>query len=106
MSHGRPIDDLELIDWDRDVVIVPDSDVFERSDLLRAIYALGRELRERGAVVTVAVIPQEEKKVGLDDYLFSGGVVDDLDTVGLGSRVWRGAQSWFGPWKLKSLEAA
>jgi Domain of unknown function (DUF3854) len=59
LTNGEPIDDLKLIEWDgRDIVIVPDSDVFQRQDLLRAVYALGRELRERGALVTIAQIPQ------------------------------------------------
>jgi hypothetical protein len=31
LTNGEPIDDLKLIEWDdRDVVIVPDSDVFQR----------------------------------------------------------------------------
>src|SRR5262245_21444370 len=79
LTNGEPITDLNLIDWDgRDAVIIPDSDVFRRQDLLRAVYALGRELRERGASVTVAQIPQsEEKKIGLDDYLVGGGQVDE-----------------------------
>ena len=73
LTNGEPADDLKLIEWDsRDVVIIPDSDVFQRQDLLRAVYALGRELRERGAAVSVAQIPQPgQEKIGLDDYLVS-----------------------------------
>lgn len=108
VSKGKPIDDLNLIDWqDRDAVIVPDSDVFERPDLMRAIYALGRELRNTGASVLVARIPDQRGKVGLDDFLSGGGKIEDLVTLGLDQRVFRSCQFWYGQWKLKAaLEAA
>src|SRR5262249_44515452 len=36
LSHGEPIDDLNCVDWNgRDATIIPDSDVFQRVDLLR-----------------------------------------------------------------------
>lgn len=108
LTNGEPIDDLKLIEWDgRDVVIIPDSDVFQRYDLLRAVYALGRELRERGASVSVAGIPQlGQKKIGLDDYLVAGGRVDDLETFNLGGKAFQSASFWYGQWKLKALLAA
>lgn len=109
LSNGAPIDDLKLIEWDgRDVVIIPDSDVFNRPDLLRAIYALGRELRDQGAIVRVAQIPQTtESKIGLDDFLVAGGNVEDLETFTLNQRVFKRASAWYGGWKLqKALKAA
>jgi hypothetical protein len=108
LTNGEPIDDLKLIDWDgRDVVIIPDSDVFQRQDLLKAVYALGRELRERGAAVSVAEIPQPgQEKVGLDDYVVAGGRVDDLETFTLGGQAFRSASFWYGSWKLKAQLAA
>ena len=108
ISKGEPIDDLSLIEWeDRETVIVPDSDVFERPDLLRAIYALGRELRNQGATVQIAQIPHGNAKVGLDDYLLAGGDIQDLDTFALDLRAFRSCQFWYGKWKLKAaLEAA
>ena len=108
ISKGEPIDDLSLIEWeDRETVIVPDSDVFERPDLLRAIYALGRELRNQGATVQIAQIPHGNAKVGLDDYLLAGGNVEELDIFTLDQRVFRSCQFWHGQWKLKAtLEAA
>jgi putative DNA primase/helicase len=108
LTNGEPIGDLKLIEWDgRDVVVIPDSDVFRRQDLLRAVYALGRELRERGASVNVAQIPQAGvKKVGLDDYLVSGGRVEDLETFTLGGQAFRSASFWYGSWKLKAQLAA
>ncbi|MBI4524801.1 MAG: DUF3854 domain-containing protein [Deltaproteobacteria bacterium] len=109
LTKATPIDDLHLIDWsDREAIIVPDSDVWQRPDLLRAIYALGRELREHGASVLVAQIPQEgTAKIGLDDFLASGGMVADLESFALSSRIFRAAAFWHARWKLKKvLEAA
>ncbi len=108
LTKGSPIDDLNLIQWDgRDSIIVPDSDVFERPDLLRAVYALGRELRDRGASVVAAKIPHDGKKSGLDDYLLTGGKIADLETYGLDGRVFQACRWWFGKWRMKTiLEAA
>jgi Domain of unknown function (DUF3854) len=108
LTKGEPIDDLKLIEWDgRDVVIVPDSDVFQRQDLLRAVYALGRELRERGASVSVAEIPQPgQTKIGLDDYLVAGGRVENLETFTLGGQAFRSASFWYGRWKMKAAALA
>jgi putative DNA primase/helicase len=108
LTNGEPIEDLKLIDWDgRDVAIIPDSDVFHRQDLLRAVYALGRELRERGASVSVAQIPQPaETKVGLDDYLVLGGSIEELETFALGGQAFKSASFWYGQWKLKAQLAA
>ena len=108
LTKGEPIDDLNLIEWDsRDVVIVPDSDVFQRQDLLRAVYALGRELRERGAAVSVVQIPQPgQTKIGLDDYLAAGGRVEDLETFTLGGKAFLSASFWYGRWKLNAALAA
>src|SRR5215813_13659672 len=91
LTNGEPIADLNLREWDgRDVVVVPDSDAYQRQDLLSAVYALGRELRERGASVTVAQIPQPvEKKIGLDDCLVAGGRLADVETFALSDQAFR-----------------
>ena len=99
----EPIDDLNLIRWDgREVTIIPDSDVFQRADLLRAIYALGRELRGQGAEVLVARIPEtDDSKVGLDDFVVAGGKVNRLEVFSLGHRIFKGCEYWHGQWKFK-----
>lgn len=108
ISHGEPIADLQRVEWDgREVTIVPDSDVFGRMDLLRAIYALGRELRSMGANVLVVQIPQAgAAKVGLDDYLVAGGAIDVLEVFLLGHRIFKSAEYWHGRWKTKAALAA
>jgi putative DNA primase/helicase len=108
-ATGAPIDDLNLIRWDgREVTIIPDSDVFGRADLLRAIYALGRELRGLGANVYVAQLPQPSAaKVGLDDYLAAGGRASGLEVFSLSHRIFKGLDYWHGQWKFqKALKAA
>lgn len=53
-----PIADLDLIVWrERRVMLVSDSDVWGRDELLQAVYGLGAELEPRGAYVRVLRIP-------------------------------------------------
>jgi len=104
INHGRPIDDLEKISWEgRGATIIPDSDVFFRKDLMQAIYALGQELRRLGAAVRVARIPQQEEKVGLDDFVMAGGDIASLDTYTLGHGIFRGVEYWYHSWKFKRV---
>lgn len=73
---GRPIGDLDRIDWvERETVIVPDSDVWTRPELIQPVFALGKELEGRGAKVAVLKLPSSAagEKVGLDDYLCAQG---------------------------------
>jgi hypothetical protein len=109
LSNGEPIADLNLIRWDgRDVTIIPDSDVFHRVDLLRAIYALGSELRVQGANVLIAQIPQPSTlKAGLDDFLVAGGSVDRLEVFSLGHSIFKNSKYWHSQWKFRNaLKAA
>jgi putative DNA primase/helicase len=109
LSNGEPIADLNLIQWDgREVTIIPDSDIFDRVDLLRAIYALGSELRAQGAGVLIAQIPQPAAlKAGLDDFLVAGGNVDRLEVFSLGHSIFKNSKYWHSQWKFKNaLKAA
>jgi hypothetical protein len=103
LSAGQPIHDLRLIDWGgREVTLIPDSDVFNRPDLLRAVYALGRELQSQGASVYVAPIPQSGAvKVGLDDFIVSGGKVSALEVFSLSHSIFRRLSFWHSEWKFK-----
>jgi hypothetical protein len=50
--------ELDLIVWQgRPVEICPDNDVWERDDLLRAVFALGMQLTRRGALVRLVRVP-------------------------------------------------
>jgi hypothetical protein len=106
VAHGNPIDDLDLIDWERDVTIVGDSDIWSRMDLLRPLYALGRQLQERGASVFFVELPQEGNKMGLDDYLVAGGQLDDLDGHIIGSKFFNSQRVWYSHWKIEKAVAA
>lgn len=108
LSNGEPIGDLKLIEWDgREVTIIPDSDVFNRVDLMRAVYALGRELQSQGASVYVAQIPQGgAAKVGLDDFLVSGGKEGALEVFSLSHRVFKACGYWHGRWRFQKVVQA
>jgi hypothetical protein len=70
-ATGEGIEELGTIAWpDREAIIVPDSDIWTRPDLQKAVYAFGKELEKRGARVSIIVIPQaRDTKIGLDDFL-------------------------------------
>ena len=58
LEDGKPITKLdEVAHAEREEVIYPDSDVWTRPDLLRAVYAFGKELESRGANPNVVVFP-------------------------------------------------
>lgn len=63
----------------RQVFVVFDSDVMQKRSVNLALVRLGRFLGGRGADVRYVYLPAEgDAKVGVDDYLFTGGVVEDL----------------------------
>lgn len=101
-KDGEPIEDLNQITLvERKVIVVPDSDVWPRPDLLKAIYAFGAELVNRGATVSLVIIPQEgEEKVGLDDFLVKNGrsAFDSLKTIDLKHKCFTGAKEWHKKW--------
>ena len=108
---GRPIADLDRIDWcDRETWIVPDSDVWTRPDLLQPVFALGKELESRGAKVAVLKLPPGPNgtKVGLDDHLASHppGDVGRLARLGLKHPVFARTATWWREWITRREEPA
>jgi len=99
VSKGSPINDIGLIEWNgHEVEIVPDSDAWERQDLMRAAYALARLLQRLGGSVSLVKIPsQDSEKVGLDDYFLQHGPNDfeGLERVALGSKHLRANENWY-----------
>ncbi len=104
------IEDLDHIAWEiREVTIIPDSDTWtepdtgKRTHLQCAVYALGKELERRGAVVTFLALPQEGKeKVGLDDFLVSSKAdLGQLSTLTLEDEPLLKHQSWYESWKQR-----
>ncbi len=76
--------------------------------LLRAIYALGREVESRGAYVEVVQIPGEGK-VGLDDYFANGGTIEgyeNMDRVQLRQPSLKVFRSWYTRWRVAKELAA
>jgi hypothetical protein len=70
---STPIEDLDLIDWNRRKVFVCfDSDAQENHSIQLSVYELKKELIGRGAEVRQIDLPgAESEKVGLDDYLLN-----------------------------------
>jgi hypothetical protein len=109
-ADGRPIADLDRIDWvERETVIVPDSDVWTHPDLVQPVFALGKELEGRGAKVSVLRLPagSEAAKVGLDDYLCAHGrdAFDALPRVGLKHQAFARAATRSREWVKRKEEA-
>jgi hypothetical protein len=106
LDDGRPIPDLDRIDHvGRVEVLVPDSDVWTRPDLLQPVYALMKELEERGATVSVVKLPAGPAgaKSGLDDYLVSYAVADikGLPTLTVKSPALARLAAWWKGWHVK-----
>lgn len=92
--------ELEDFDWaQRTVFICFDSDYLTKPNVCLAINGLCEELQERGAIVKLLALPEdpddEEKKVGLDDYLLEHNA-DDLkellfnsDALGMTRSLWK-----------------
>ncbi len=106
--QGRPIADLDRIDWyGRDAIVVPDSDVWTRADLLQPVYALGKELEGRGATVTVLKLPAGPPgaKVGLDDYLCAHSIeeVAALPRLRLKDTLFGRTVAWWREWATRKV---
>ena len=70
LYNGDPLLEFDSIAFaGREVAIYPDSDVWVRLDLLKAVYALGMLIQERGARVFIGQITPDDKgnRCGLDD---------------------------------------
>lgn len=103
---GRSIPDFGRIDfYERETLLTPDSDVWTRPDLLRAVYALGKDLEARGAKVRVIKLPplHDGGKCGLDDFLCSH-TRDELlalPRVALKHAVFTECAAWFKTWSMR-----
>jgi hypothetical protein len=106
---GRAIADLDQIDWvERETVIVPDSDVWTRPDLVQPVFALGKELEARGAKVAVVKLPSGAagEKVGLDDYLCAHprDAFAQLPHLPLKHPAFSRASAWWRKWVKRKEE--
>jgi hypothetical protein len=110
-ASGQAIADLDRIDWvERETVIVPDSDVWTRPDLVQPVFALGKELEARGGKVGVVKLPSGAagEKVGLDDYLSAHprDAFTALQRLPLKHTAFSRASAWWREWvKRKDAEA-
>jgi hypothetical protein len=83
-------------------VIVPDSDIWTRPDLLQPVFALGKELEGRGAKATVVKLPlgPDGAKAGLDDYLSANALeaFGTLPRVSLKHALFTRMAAWWREW--------
>ncbi len=80
-KDGVPLRDWEDVRlWGRLVCVIFDSDVTTNPKVQAALEGLVGFLRDRGARVTVAYLPDapDGSKQGVDDYFLDGHSVDDL----------------------------
>ncbi|MGD0264293.1 MAG: DUF3631 domain-containing protein [Candidatus Methylomirabilota bacterium] len=105
MQRGEPIHDLDEIAWaERPISQDDDSDIWSRPDLLRRVYAFGRELEERGAKVTVRQIPPvNDARAGADDFLVARGAeaYRALPCLPLTHKAFGKAKAWHAEWVKK-----
>ncbi len=102
---------LDRITWvEREVALYFDSDIWHRPELLNAVYALGKELEERGARVAVTIIEQQDGtgKAGIDDFLVAKGRegLNDLKRIPLTHAAFTQSKSWRKKWKARRTRAA
>ena len=104
-TTGEGIDELGRIAWpERKVIIVPDSDIWTRPDLQKAVFAFGKELEKKGAKVLVIVIPQDDdEKLGIDDFLckHSRAEVESLKKLPLKHPSLKQHLQWWKGWIQK-----
>ncbi len=100
------IQKLDEITWvEREVILYFDSDIWCRPDLLKAVYALGKELEGRGALIQIVVIEQTgQEKVGIDDFIVSGGpgALAALKAIPLTHKAFSQAVAWWKKWVSRS----
>jgi len=105
---------IEQFAWKgRKVEIVPDSDGWRKGktfDVLAGFYALGMELIQRGAVVTMVVLPESGGvKVGLDDWLvqeksFWRDAWPKVERLPLDHKKLQALSNWHQKWKAKQTQ--
>lgn len=94
---------------EREEIIVPDSDVWTRPDLLRAVFALGKELESRGARVSVVILPcADGGKVGVDDFLVAhdAEAFRALRQIPLKHAAFTKQREWYPTWRTSRANVA
>jgi hypothetical protein len=111
LCDGKPIADLDRVDHcGRTELLVPDSDVWTRPELLQPAYALAKELEARGAMVAVVKLPAGPggQKVGLDDFLMAHppADLDALPQFTLKAPVLARYAEWHKGWRARKAADA
>ncbi|GEM_PF-1910849 len=107
LKAGIAIADMDLIAWaGRACIICFDSDTWlpGKEDLRKALYALGKELEARGAIVEFVLLPDgfDGEKIGLDDFLLTRPIEAffSLPRTNTSDRKhFKGIRAWWSEWK-------
>jgi hypothetical protein len=72
---SHPLPDFDLVNWNRPVTVLFDSDGVHNPDVRLAAWRLAREVAQRGGQVSILFLPAgpNGEKVGADDYLVAHG---------------------------------
>lgn len=106
-EESKPIDDFGLVNWNRPVTIIFDSDGTGNHMVRLAAFRLAREISRREATVSILFLPSGEngEKMGADDLLVAHGpeaLGDRLKTAWPFDPSWgdREAEVW---WQVRDL---
>lgn len=106
-GNASSIPELDQIAWvERNITLVFDSDIWANTQAKQGMYALGRELEDRGARVEVVLLrPQNGRKVGMDDYLVKHTVEDfeNLKRIDLKHKTFSKEKKWYPRWSKRKL---
>lgn len=110
-TKGEVIQDFDQIKLtERPIVIVPDSDIWEKQSCLMAVYALSKDLEGRGAFVSQIRFSSKQDgsfngaKVGFDDFLLANTAekFKKHPVINLDDAVFLGLEDWYAAWRNKS----
>jgi hypothetical protein len=106
-EESKPIQDFDIVKWDRAITIVFDSDGHGNLMVRLAAFRLARELASRGAEVSILFLPAGPKgeKVGADDYLVAHGPDAYRELL---ETAWAFNHAWTDPeteahWQIRDL---
>lgn len=106
VSEGELSEDFKLFNWNKKVELIPDSDVWERPDLLFAVYSFAEKLKDYGADVICVFIKSTTNKIGLDDFFLNSklGDFNKLERISLSSHFFSGIKQKYSQWKLRNID--
>lgn len=104
------ISEFDEIEWTgRECRFYFDSDIWlsDKIQILKGVYALGQDLKQRGALVKVVVLKDNgNEKYGIDDYICKRGIhaAKKLKARSLDDPEFEMAAKWWSKWQKKNQQ--